>query len=94
MNGLQVPEVHLITTETEVPAGTMITCPNCNYTGFGFMYVENIERVSPVTGNRAVRLDLADNRFDPDEDRLECPGCQHRFPVPGGIVLSFELGDD
>ena len=92
VNGLQVPEVHLTTTETEVPAGT-ITCPNCNYTGFGFSYVEFGERSSPITDKGVIRMDLAEPKYDSDNDLLQCPHCQRRFQGPKGLELSIEFGD-
>jgi hypothetical protein len=73
------------------PAWKELRCPACGRAG-GFEYVERVEYVSRVSSSGEVRLDLAEKRMDPDEDRLRCP-CGHEFPVPVGVELKFETGE-
>lgn len=68
--------------EEKVVERKKLECPECHYAGFGFRYVELVEVVSEIHDG-IVRRDLAERREDADDDRIECPGCQHRFAAAG-----------
>jgi uncharacterized protein YbaR (Trm112 family) len=47
----------------------------------------------PINGALNVSLHRAEIAYEennPEEDRLECPCCSHRFPVPEEVPMAFE----
>jgi hypothetical protein len=74
------------------PVRKELRCPACGRAG-GFEYVEGIELVSQISEDGEVRLDRAEKRYDPDEDKVRCP-CGHEFPVPVGVELRFTPRED
>jgi hypothetical protein len=93
---MQLDEV--ATTEAAQPAPAApntILCPQCGYSGYGFLLVELVPVFSvivPQGDGLLARLDRSELRFDElhcEADRIECPSCRGKFPVPESLELRF-----
>jgi DNA-directed RNA polymerase subunit RPC12/RpoP len=77
------------------PVSRTILCPQCGYSGHGFLLVELVPAISaivPQDGGLLARLDRSELRFDElhyEADRIECPSCRGKFPVPESLKLHF-----